>query len=187
MDVRLRPRGEVAETRCYASRVEVAEHTPLTPLPPSIVEVDERGARRTLRDQIGRLERELGQAVIDARPGVLGAPAEAPARGGPRVLSLGELERVRDRLADRLQDVRHELIARATEQAAWRELLERMLLAPGRYRHVRVRNADLGMPGCTTYESVPRLGLVGVLMGWWQVKVSSGCPLATGGAPALPL
>jgi hypothetical protein len=26
----------------------------------------------------------------------------------------------------------------------------------------------------------PRLGLIGMLMGWWQVKLSSGCPLAGG-------
>ena len=25
----------------------------------------------------------------------------------------------------------------------------------------------------------PRLGLIGMLMGWWQVKLSSGCPLAS--------
>jgi hypothetical protein len=53
-----------------------------------------------------------------------------------------------------------------------------MLLEPGRHRYVRISNRDLGVPGCTTYESVPRLGLIGMLMGWWQVKVSSGCPLA---------
>jgi hypothetical protein len=167
--------------------VEVVEHTPPTPLLPTIVEVDERAARRTLRDQIGRLERELGQAIMDAYPGPLSPPAPARGRSGPRVLSLGELERVRDRLADRLQDVRHELIARARDQAASRELLERMLLEPGRHRYVRVCNGDLGMPGCTSYESVPRFGVLGMLMGWWQVKVSSGCPLATGGASALPL
>ena len=26
----------------------------------------------------------------------------------------------------------------------------------------------------------PRLGLIGMLMGWWQVKLSSGCPLRRG-------
>ena len=26
------------------------------------------------------------------------------------------------------------------------------------------------------------LGLIGMLMGWWRVKISSGCPLATGRA-----
>jgi hypothetical protein len=25
----------------------------------------------------------------------------------------------------------------------------------------------------------PRLGLIGMLAGWWHVKLSSGCPLAT--------
>jgi hypothetical protein len=25
----------------------------------------------------------------------------------------------------------------------------------------------------------PRLGLIGMLMGWWRVVISSGCPLAT--------
>jgi hypothetical protein len=29
----------------------------------------------------------------------------------------------------------------------------------------------------------PRLGLIGMLMGWWQVKLSSGCPLPAGVAP----
>jgi hypothetical protein len=158
--------------------VEVVENTPLTPLSPSVVEVDERAARRSLREQIGRLERELSQAMIDAYPGPLEPPAARPTAAGPRVLTLGELERVRDGLAARLQDVRAELIERARLQDGARERLERMLLEPGRHRYVRISNRDLGLPGCTTYESVPRLGLIGMLMGWWQVKVSSGCPLA---------
>jgi hypothetical protein len=159
--------------------VEVVENTPLTPLSPSVVEVDERAARRSLREQIGKLERALGQAMVDAYPGPVSAAPVRPVGRGPRVLTLGELERVRDRLADRLQDVRAELIEQARLQAAARERLERMLLEPGRHRYVRISNRDLGLPGCTTYASVPRLGLVGMLMGWWQVKVSSGCPLAT--------
>jgi hypothetical protein len=159
--------------------VEAVDDTPLTRLAPSTVEVDERAARRSLRDQIAKLERELAQAMMDAYPGPIEAPVAGPARRGPRVLSLGELERVRDRLADRLQDVRAELIERSKRHAGARELLERMLLEPGRYRYVRISNGDLGLPGCTTYMSVPRLGLIGMLMGWWQVKVSSGCPLAT--------
>jgi hypothetical protein len=163
--------------------VEVVEHTPPVlrevPLSPSIIEVDERAARRSLRDQIARLERELGQATMDAYPDGLALREPVPVRGGPRLLSLGELERVRDRLADRLHGIRENLIARSCEQARAREQLERMLLEPGQYRYLRISNKDLGQPGCTTYESVPRLGLVGMLMGWWQVKVSSGCPLAT--------
>ena len=58
-------------------------------------------------------------------------------------------------------------------------LLERMLLEPGKYRFVRVAREDLGEPGCGVWFVRPRLGLVGMLMGWWEVKLSSGCPLAT--------
>ena len=33
-----------------------------------------------------------------------------------------------------------------------------------------------GRPGCGAYHVRPRAGIVGMLMGWWQVKISSGCP-----------
>jgi hypothetical protein len=59
-----------------------------------------------------------------------------------------------------------------------------MRLEPGRYRWVRVHAADLGEPGCQSWQVRPRLGLLGMLMGWWRVKHSSGCPLAT--APPEP-
>jgi len=55
-----------------------------------------------------------------------------------------------------------------------------MYLDPPAHRRVRLVNADLGLPGCTAYEVVPRAGVVGMLAGWWHVKVSSGCPLAWG-------
>jgi hypothetical protein len=42
---------------------------------------------------------------------------------------------------------------------------------------VRVTQAQVGEPGCGFWEVRPRLGLIGMLMGWWCVKVSSGCPL----------
>ena len=41
----------------------------------------------------------------------------------------------------------------------------------------------LGVPGCGEYRVVPRLGLIGMLAGWWHVKISSGCPLARGRWP----
>ena len=59
-------------------------------------------------------------------------------------------------------------------------LLERMLLEPGRYKFMRLANADLGEGGCGVWQVRPRLGIVGMLAGWWQVKLSSGCPLAGG-------
>ncbi len=35
------------------------------------------------------------------------------------------------------------------------------------------------MGGCGAYQVRPRLGIIGMCMGWWHVKLSSGCPLAT--------
>jgi hypothetical protein len=139
---------------------------------------DERAARRQLRAQIARLEAQLSDALISAFP--YGPVATAvPAPGGPRVLGLGELERIRDALAARVGTARAELDERGERQAACRALLERMLLDPGRHRFVRVANRDLGEPGCGVWHVRPRLGLIGMLAGWWQVKLSSGCPLAS--------
>jgi hypothetical protein len=39
-----------------------------------------------------------------------------------------------------------------------------------------VSNEELGEPGCTRFQVRPRLGLLGMLMNWWRVVVSSGCP-----------
>jgi hypothetical protein len=55
-----------------------------------------------------------------------------------------------------------------------------MLLDPARHRFARVSCQDLGQPGCGVWQVRPRLGLIGMLMGWWEVKLSSGCPLAGG-------
>jgi hypothetical protein len=150
------------------------------------VDVDERAARRSLRGQIARLERELGDAFVTAFPmGGLEQPT-AP-QGTPRLLSLGELERVRDELADRLHAARLSITRRADEQAEKRILLERMLLEPGKYRFVRIARSELGEPGCGVWQVRPRLGLIGMLMDWWHVKLSSGCPLARGrGLPPRP-
>jgi hypothetical protein len=159
--------------------VAVVEH-PLVEVPQyGTVEVDERAARRSLRDQIAKLERQLAAAFVGSFPRQGIDFGHARAHGGPRMLSLGELERVRDELADRLVEVRHQLAERADEEEAKRELLERMLLEPGRYKWVRITARELGRGDCGAYHVRPRLGIVGMLMGWWQVKVSSGCPLAT--------
>jgi hypothetical protein len=139
---------------------------------------DERVARAQLRRQVAALEAQLSDAVVSGFPhgGVRSAVA---APGGPRVLTLGELERIRDDLADRLAQARAVLAERGERQEASRALLERMLLEPGRYKFVRVANRDLGEGGCGVWQVRPRLGLIGMLMGWWQVKLSSGCPLAS--------
>jgi hypothetical protein len=96
------------------------------------------------------------------------------------MLSLGELERVRDELAGRLAHVRGDADAQILRQAESRALLERMYADPPAHKWLRISNAQLGEPGCKHFHVRPRLGVVGVLAGWWHVKVSSGCPLAWG-------
>ena len=142
-------------------------------------EVDERAARRTLRGQIAKLERELGQAFVSSFPRT-GFDWSVAAPGGPRLLSLGELEQVRDALARRLRDARGALGERSLAEEENRRLVERMMLEPGRHKFVRVSREDIGERGCGGWEVRPRLGLIGMLMGWWQVKLSSGCPLPWG-------
>jgi hypothetical protein len=148
------------------------------------VAVDERAARGSLRAQIARLERELGETILAAFPHVVeppGAAALAAGVHGPRLLGLGELERVRDDLAERVRQARVVVARRADVEAASRELLEEMLRDPARHKWVRLPAADLGERGCGAYQVRPRLGVIGMLMGWWHVKLSSGCPPA---APA---
>ncbi|MDW5597921.1 hypothetical protein VSS74_26440 [Conexibacter stalactiti] len=142
---------------------------------------DERAARRTLRGQVRKLERELAEAVARTVPGdeiiwTLSDRAAAPA--GPRLLSLGELERLRDELAERLHEVRVVHAERAEREALKRDELARLLRDPAAYPGVRITRREVGEPGCGAWESRPRLGLIGMLAGWWHVKISSGCPLA---------
>ncbi len=138
----------------------------------------ERAARAQLRAQIGDLERRLAQTTIGAPDAGGLAALGSPAPGAPRVLSLGELEQVRDALADGLRAAHAALARRGAAQERHRSRLEAMLLEPGRHRFERVARRDLGEDGCGVWQVRPRLGLIGMLMGWWQVKLSSGCPLA---------
>jgi hypothetical protein len=139
---------------------------------------DERAARAQLRFQVGKLERELGQLAAEAFPRVEIDCKVAGSGPSPRLLDLGDLERVRDELADRMSEARRALAERAEVEAANRELLTALLEAPEKHRGLEIGRADVGEPGCGGWRSVPRYGLLGMLMGWWRVKVSSGCPLA---------
>jgi hypothetical protein len=139
---------------------------------------DERAARRTLLDQVAQLEAELSQLFCSTWPRkdfdwcVAG-------RGGPRLLSLGELEALRDDLVDRAQHCRRALSDRTYAEDSKRRLIEEMTLEPERHKWARVSSEDIGEPGCRNWHVRPRLGLLGMLMGWWRVVISSGCPLST--------
>lgn len=136
----------------------------------------DRAAREALKGQIAKLERELSGLVAHTFPHISPHDQAGELLSGPRLLSLGDLERVRDRLALRVGEVKGEVGERAALERRSRELLRRMKLEPGRYKCVRVPVADLGDGHCGVWEVRPRLGLIGMLAGWWQVKLSSGCP-----------
>ena len=68
------------------------------PTPPATVPQDaERAARRTLRAQIAKLEGELADAFLTAWP-MGGLELPTATRSEPRLLDLGELERVREQV-----------------------------------------------------------------------------------------
>jgi hypothetical protein len=121
----------------------------------------EAAARAELRRQI---------ALLDARGGTATGIG-----GGPRLLSLGELEAVRDALAHRRTSIPSRPAGMDGTFEAERRL-ERMFADPARHRRERISLRELGRPGCGAYAVKPRLGLIGMLAGWWQITLSSGCP-----------
>jgi hypothetical protein len=135
--------------------------TLIAPIPTT----DERAARADLRTQIARLDGQLTHAPHGRRS------------RGPHLLSLEELEAERDALTAKLAGQER---ARAEEHEAQeraRRRLEAMLADPPAHRYERVALTELGESGCGVYTVKPRLGLVGMLAGWWEITLSSGCPL----------
>jgi hypothetical protein len=139
-------------------------------------ETDELAARRALRGQVAKLERDLAGCMVSAF-GHAQLDLGVPAPGGPRLLCVGELEALRDDLAAHLRQARAALAARGEHEDRRRLELEWMRRDPAAHRSVRIAAADLGEAGCGYWHVRPRLGLLGMLMGWWRVKLSSGCPL----------
>jgi hypothetical protein len=140
-------------------------------------EPDERAARRTLLEQVRRLEEESAGLFCSAWPrkglDLRSAPAPRAASG---LLTLGELEQLRDDMVEQIRRGRAALAERARAEEQSRRLIEEMLLDPASHRWVHVSNEDIGEPGCTHWHVRPRGGLLGILMRWWRVVVSSGCP-----------
>jgi hypothetical protein len=164
-----------------------AAGSPVKDAPAAVEQTSEREqeqrARQSLREQIARLERELSAIVADAFPFQRAPGDDAVVAGGPRLPGLAQLERTRDQLAGRLQELRRAGAARAVRQRRARERLDRMRLEPGRYKFARLPVTELGESGCGVWEVRPRLGLIGMLAGWWQLTLSSGCPLPRGSRP----
>ena len=102
----------------------------------------------------------------------------AAVSAAPRALGLGELEQVRDDLAERIADAddRPEAALGARDPQP-SSCSSGCSPRPAEFKGLRISRADVGEPGCGGWHSQPRLGMLGMLMGWWRVKVSSGCPL----------
>jgi hypothetical protein len=174
-------RGEVSEVLTPQEETSWVPPAPPPGLDTALFEHDEHSARADIRRQIAAMEAELGQLFASAFPRTgIEFKVQAPG-GGPRILSVNELEKVRDALAFRLGDVRGRLDEFGYAEEQKRELIELMTAEPEEYKWVRVSNEDVGEPGCRHWHSRPRWGILGMVLGWWRVKVSSGCPLA---APA---
>src|SRR5580700_5465439 len=99
--------------------------------PPSGIDVDfdfgrgdDSAARRTLRMQISKLERELSETFVTAfLMGGLEQLDREGEVGQPRLLGIGELEQIRDDLAERLHAARVRVTGRADQFEANRLLL----------------------------------------------------------------
>jgi hypothetical protein len=173
---------QVLETEAGDSSLPAVDALEATLAVGRVGSVAERQARQDLRGQIATLEKRLGELFASAFPRQ-GIEWTVGAVGGPRVLGIAELERVRDALAARLHEARVELGQRGEIEEQNRALVEAMIAEPQRYRWVRVSNEDVGEQGCRHWHSRPRWGILGMLLGWWRVKLSSGCPLFRGLRP----
>ena len=147
------------------------------PLPFDVrTDVDERAARAALRAQIARLEEQLAGHVTSAFPRSPTPPRIGGERGA-RLQTLAELEDRRDALEAGVARIRREADALGARQERARGRLEEIMLDPAAHRWERVSHEDIGDPGCRQCHARPRLGLLGLLMNWWRVIISSGCPL----------
>lgn len=165
-----------------APREDLVPPAPPEGLDTILYEHDERESRADLRRQIAVMELALARLFGSAFPRG-GIDFSVPGMGGPRLLSVDELEMVRDGLAARIQEVRGDLHDYAVVEESNRQLIEEMLADPASHKWERVYNEDIGEPGCKNWHAKPRWGVLGMLLGWWRVKISSGCPLAEGLRP----
>ena len=167
--------AELARSIWAAGEAASAARLPEPPLPPIDPEAGAPTLRRELRAQIGRIEAELALYAWQDRRSPPPERVETAIPVG-RVASVEELTGVRDELIERLTRLRGEAERQGSHQARTRRHLERMVGDPAAHRWEMVTSDELGDPGCRNWRVVPRFGPLGAIMGWWRVKVSSGCP-----------
>jgi DNA-binding transcriptional regulator YhcF (GntR family) len=137
------------------------------------VDGNEQLGRRELRRQIARLEAQLASYPEARKPG---EPTHPLLRPKGHVADMAELERIRDELIERLKGARQDADRQGERQLRARARREEMADEPAAHKWETVSSADVGEPGCASWEVQPKWGPVGALMNWWRVKVSSGCP-----------
>jgi DNA-binding transcriptional regulator YhcF (GntR family) len=146
---------------------------------PAPAVLDEGAARRILRAQIARLERELADYAwddpIEAPP-----PGPVTARPAGAVAGSAELERTRDELLDRLSRLRSEAAARGDAEQAARLRRAEMEADPAAHAWEVVSAAEAGEAGSGEWQVVPRLGPLGAIMGWWRVRADDAAPRSRG-------
>ena len=164
--------------RLYHRRVASVLKPPPPSLPLVVTAPDERSARRDLLEQIARLESDLSALFCSAYPRG-GFDWRVPSRGGPRMLTLYELERAPRRPRRAAPRRPPHAADRTWVEEQNRRLIEEMMLEPEKHKWVRVGNEDIGERGCKHWHVRPRWGILGMMLNWWRVRISSGCPLAT--------
>ena len=169
-------RSSGARTRASRSAASAVTERFAPPAPRT--SPDERAARRTLLQQVRRLEEESAGLFASAWPrkGLDLRPCRPSRLGGPRLLTLGELETLRDDLIEHLRlgrgAPRRAGHRRGAEPPADRGDAPRSGQSSVGAR-VQRGHRRAGLP---SLARAPRAGLLGMLMRWWRVVVSSGCP-----------
>jgi DNA-binding transcriptional regulator YhcF (GntR family) len=136
-------------------------------------EGDQHAARRDLRRQIGHLEAELAAYARELPRPEPQHPLLAPKA---HVADVAELEEIRDRLLEQLAGARATAARRGRRADRARARREQMVRDPGDRRWEWVSNEEAGEQACGGWHVTPQYGPLGAVMGWWRVKVSSGCP-----------
>ena len=175
---------DFAATIWAAAAADDRQSLPDAPLPPLDPGLGAATLRRELRSQIARIEAELSAYTGHEQPA---APRFVEsARPVGRMTSVEELQQIRDTLIDRLSRHRGEADRRSAKQEQSRARFEDMINDPGGHKWEIVTSEQLGDPSCKDWRVVPRFGPFGAILGWWRVKVSSGCPLPAPLAAASP-